>query len=894
MLRNKSSTSDTMDDVLIEQGGVKGSSTSASVRSINPNHSNISSVESLNFEDLQSIVWRKHQAVRYFQDRDNWWTSSRRTTALKWTLVVITGVIIACIGAFVQVVTLQLNDAKFNLVYSYINIHNNFTNAFFSLLGVSVLLAFVAGLLCCIQPEAAGGGIAEVKAYLNGVNLNRAVKHSVCVSKVLGMCFSCASGLPLGKEGPMIHAGAIVGASVSQGRSNIYGYDTSWSKFQDLRNDRSKRDFVTFGAAAGVAAAFRAPIGGIMFTLEEGASFWSTSITFRAFFCALVTLITVNLILIKSGGSAATKISSAFQFGSFDSFPGYYLYELIIFLLIGAAGGVMGAFFNHVNQRTTIFRMTYVNTTLKKMLELVVITALWACTSFLLPMLWKSTQACTDYPVDTAGWDTQEFNLMDKLVPFGCGVNQYNPLASLLLVDSDTAMLQLFHLREYDGSTEGVFPTGALLVFFIFYFLFATITSGVFAPSGLFIPTLLSGAAFGRLVGHILNCAFPGYVTDAGSYALIGASAMLGGMARMTIAGTVIILEACGNTDYLLPLMLTFAAARYTGNAINEPIYDMQIRIKGLPFLDDSLKSLGFVKYNEVNEIMSQPVVTLCEVNKVETVHRMLSNTSHHGFPVVSKDGHVRGIILRKTLTSLMKLKAFSLPVASVGNSNDPDTIRLAPAATAFHDYMERTYPHYPRIEDIHLSMAEMSQWLDVRLYMESSPYTVNETTSIERSYRFFRTMGLRHLIVLDYDRKVTGILTRKDLTEHRLEEHWFDTGDNMQKYININADGNARATISRANDYSSSGIGNGSDAFTKGYSVSNSVASDDTTAARVTSTPTTTTTATIAGIASNTSTYASAAVNIPITVAIPPPAAAATSSRDRSKKEPKSTKFSN
>ena len=282
-----------------------------------------------------------------------------------------------------------------------------------------------------------------------------------------------------------------------------------------------------------------------------------------------------------------------------------------------------------------------------------------------------------------------------------------------------------------DGSGFTTFESGPLILFILPYFFMAAITAGALCPAGLFVPTLLAGAAFGRLVGHMLNSAAPGSVTDSGTYALIGAAALLGGMSRMTIAGTVIILEACNKNEYLLPLMLTFAAARYSGNAINQSMYDMQIDLKHLPFLEGSLKTLGLLNYHPVTAVMARPVRTVREVNRVGYIYNLLQTTAHNGFPVVDREGRLRGFILRKTLVTILKLRAFSekseLQSSSSSSSSSasgsltpsdkeappPGSFQLTSAATIFHDTIERGYPIYPSIDEIRLEKpSDANLWI--------------------------------------------------------------------------------------------------------------------------------------------------------------------------------------
>lgn len=177
---------------------------------------------------------------------------------------------------------------------------------------------------------------------------------------------------------------------------------------------------------------------------------------------------------------------------------------------------------------------------------------------------------------------------------------------------------------------------------------------------------------------------------------------------------------------------------------------------------------------------MSKDPVTISELNRVSSIYDVLNSTSHHGFPVVDKKGRLQGFILRNTLCSLLQLKAFS----TITKKADGQGMTLISGATVFYDTMERNYPKYPKISDIKLTSSELKLWLDVRPYMDTSPSFMHESSSIQRAYRFFRTMGLRHLLIIDDHHRLQGIVSRQDLTEHRLEHHWFEDGHNMQKFL--------------------------------------------------------------------------------------------------------------
>ena len=95
--------------------------------------------------------------------------------------------------------------------------------------GINILACLVATICCLIAPQAMGSGIPQIKSYLNGVSIPGLMRFRTLLAKAIGVVFSVLGGLAVGKEGPMIHSGAIVAAGFSQGKATSMQFTTKYN-----------------------------------------------------------------------------------------------------------------------------------------------------------------------------------------------------------------------------------------------------------------------------------------------------------------------------------------------------------------------------------------------------------------------------------------------------------------------------------------------------------------------------------------------------------------------------------------------------------------------------------------------------------------------------------------
>ncbi|MCK0196405.1 H(+)/Cl(-) exchange transporter ClcA [Ancylobacter sp. 6x-1] len=199
------------------------------------------------------------------------------------------------------------------------------------LAGACVGAAMAVGALYLVRrfaPEAAGSGVPEIEGAMEGLRIVRWKR--VLPVKFFGGILALSSGMVLGREGPTIH----LGASVAKGFSDAMRWDA-----EDMRG------LLAAGGAAGLAAAFNAPLAAILFVIEE---------TRRQFPYSPRTYIAVILASLSSA-LVTESISGNTPF-MFLAVPEMAMTTLPVFIGLGLLLGVVGVGFN----RTLIWFLDHV------------------------------------------------------------------------------------------------------------------------------------------------------------------------------------------------------------------------------------------------------------------------------------------------------------------------------------------------------------------------------------------------------------------------------------------------------------------------------------------------------------------------------------------------------
>ena len=160
--------------------------------------------------------------------------------------------------------------------------------------GYSLIFLVSSSMLVLYQPAAAGSGIPEIIGFLNGTRIKDIFKMQTLIVKFLSCAFAVDSGMPVGYERPMIHLGSLVAAGMSQFKSATF--ECTLPFFARFRNSEDRRNFISAGAAAGIASAFGAPVGGLLFAMEEVSSFWKNKLSFQENFLTTTIKEIMNIV----------------------------------------------------------------------------------------------------------------------------------------------------------------------------------------------------------------------------------------------------------------------------------------------------------------------------------------------------------------------------------------------------------------------------------------------------------------------------------------------------------------------------------------------------------------------------------------------------------------------
>lgn len=382
---------------------------------------------------------------------------------------------------------------------------------------VLIAIALAVTFLLGWEPDIAGSGIPQVEAELRG---QKDMKWwRVIAGKMAGCALAIGGGLALGREGPSIQLGSMVGKGFAKAGHRLL---------------TEERLLVTCGAGAGLSAAFGAPLAGAIFSLEELHRNFSAEV-----------LLTTMAAAAAGDFIAANVLGLAPVFGLEISHGlplSLYWAVILLGLLLGAFGAIYNRCIDMMQSGFERFGKAF---------------GAMGCR-----LLGKNESVIKDGLHPTI--------LASRLARTG-----------RMLAIFFFAYLLFFICPDALGSggglvgrvSSGEFALGALALLLIIKFIFSTASFGSGSPGGIFLPLLVLGAITGGLFCRLLGLAgFDQSCIDA--FVVISMSGAFAAIVRAPVTGVVLITEMTGDFTTLLPLVLTSLTAYVVAELLGaKPIY---------------------------------------------------------------------------------------------------------------------------------------------------------------------------------------------------------------------------------------------------------------------------------------------------------------------------------
>ena len=465
-----------------------------------------------------------------------------------------------------------------------------------------------------------------------------------------------------------------------------------------------------------------------------------------------------------------------------------------LYMVIGCCGGIIGTIFNNTYAFMNYKRKAFYDVILNKpntylffkLLESALISIL---TSFsMLTLAINADWACK------AIKGTEESFDPGFLHRYNCPPRQINEIGSLLFGSREESIRDIL-------TNPDEFEPETLLAVGVLFLGLMMITFGVALPTGMFMPTVLTGASLGGYSGLIFKSQFPGI--HAADFALIGAAAFLAGMQRNTVSLCVILMEGTGQTRVLIPVIITVVCARTVGDFLSEGIYEIGMELKQYPFLIHYTKT--HYDMFTAADIMNKNYHCINDIENAGAIESLLHCSLQQAFPVISQETkEYRGMIHRDQLVAALCDKGYLENMNSQMDQSEETLFDLEKIEQCDEKYdispynrddvlesydgskmiaeMEDTI-HYGNDKNtktpedklnenviVHIPQNKKVKRVDVGSLMNRAAFTVLVDCPLSRAYDLFVSMGLSHLPVIGERGQVVGIISRQCLLEHNVE----------------------------------------------------------------------------------------------------------------------------